>query len=103
MKTALRGYPELAADHILSSELRGELSRIIGDLIRQLDLVFEGSVVLGDKDAVVKRARAYHLLIEIALNLFGYERMLAGFSDREVDTSIHYIENALNRWECIER
>ncbi|MEM2739383.1 MAG: transaldolase family protein [Candidatus Bathyarchaeia archaeon] len=103
MKTALRGYPELAADHLLSPELRGELSRIIGDLIRQLDLVFEGSVVLGDKDAIVKRARAYHLLIEIALNLFGYERILAGFSDSEVNTSIQYIENASDRWECIER
>jgi len=103
VKTALRGYPELAADHLLNSELKGELSRIIGDLVRQLDIVFEGSVVLGDKNAVTKRARAYHLLLEIALNLFGYERILAGFSDSEVDTSLQYIENALSRWEYIER
>ncbi len=102
VKTALRGYPELAADHLINPELKGELSRIIGDLVRQLDIVFEGSVVLGDK-AVVKRARAYHLLLEIALNLFGYERILAGFSDSEVDVSLQYIENALNRWEYIER
>lgn len=103
VKTALRGYPELAADHLLNPELKGELTKIIGDLIRQLDIVFEGSIVLGDRDAIMKRARAYHLLVEIALNLFGYERILVGFSDSEVDASIQYIENALNRWENIER
>ncbi|MEM4461500.1 MAG: transaldolase family protein [Candidatus Bathyarchaeia archaeon] len=103
VKTALRGYPELAADHLLNPELRGELSRIIGDIVRQLDLVFEGSAILGDKDIVVKRARSYHLLLEIALNLFGYERILAGFSDCEIENSIRYIENALSRWESIER
>jgi transaldolase len=91
----LAGYPQLAADTILNNETPGALVRIVGDAIRLLNFEF-----LGDS---TKRKRAYQVLVEIALNLFGVESMRAGFSKQERKRTIEIIVETLRSWEIAER
>ena len=37
---ALKGYPKLAADHLLCEEMRGHLKEVVGNIVRQLNLEF---------------------------------------------------------------
>ena len=107
--TALKGYPHLAADHILHPEMRGKLVEVISGVIRRLNFEFRRNYIRPTdqgpvlKDRILKRARAYEVLIEIALNLIGLEGAKVGFSGEEVNTSLNYIRNALEEWEEIER
>jgi hypothetical protein len=103
--TALAGYPELAADHLLSREMKAKLDAILGDIIRQLGLEFQGSckegVVIDEAKAKV-RQMAYEVIIEIALNLHGIEATLAGFSVEEVGRALKRISYTLSAWEGLE-
>ena len=109
VKTALLGYPELAADHLLNPALKGKLAEVVGAIIRQLNLEFiASSPAAGDseeakREKVLKRAYAYNVLIEIALNMFGMERVWAGFSEEEAEEVVRLIKNAMAEWEEIER
>ena len=101
LRTALLGYPELAADHILNPALVGKLVGVVGSLIRRARLEFlkPGS----EEEVVVRRGRIYSVLLEIAINLFGMEKEWAGFSDEEANEAVTAIVNALEEFEDIER
>jgi len=104
--TALAGHAELAADHLLNREMKGRLDVVVGDVIRQLNLEFVKSTqATGALDEVKVRTRqmAYEVLAEIALNLYGIEGMVVGFSAEEVAKVLGNIEKALTTWEDIER
>ncbi len=107
--TALAGHTKLAADHILHRELIGKLYGTIGSVIRRLNLMFNSSKIAGEKseekvkDIIIKRARAYDLLLEIAWNLIGIESKRVGFSEYEVKESFNAIVNALKSWEELEK
>ncbi len=101
LRTALLGYPELAADHILNPALAGKLVGVVGPLIRRARLEFlkPGS----EEEIIVRRGRIYSVLLEIAMNLFGMEKEWAGFSDEEADEAVTAIVNALKEFEDIEK
>jgi len=107
--TALTGYPQLAADHLLNREMRGSLVETVGNVIRQLNLEFVKSELSPDDPVEVQRRkilvrqRAYEVLIETAVNLIGVESGVVGFSDEEVDQASQYIRQALGTWETLEK
>lgn len=106
VKTALRGYPELAADSLLNPSLVGKIAGVIGGIARQLTLEFEKFKWLEDvseEEKIVIRGRAYDVLLEIAINFFGMEREWVGFGEREIEESLRIIRNTLAGWENIER
>ena len=106
--TSLKGHPQLAADHLLNTEMRGKLAEVLGDIIRRLSLEFSkskpSSGEIAEKQAkkVMVRQRAYETLTEISLNLIGMEHHRVGFSDMEVDESLKHIIHALDTWETME-
>ena len=99
-----KGYPKIAADHILHKEMRGHLKETVGNAIRQwnfmLNQVF--SRELSDKD-IVLCSRIYNALINIALNLAGFEREIVGFSREEAEKTIGIVITALKGFEEEER
>ncbi|OYT61630.1 MAG: hypothetical protein B6U69_03240 [Thermofilum sp. ex4484_15] len=107
--TALKGYPQLAADHLLHPEMRGKLMEVIRGIVRRLNFEFRRNYLSPDDDQVTLkkkiliRARAYEVLLEIAINLIGAERVKVGFGERETETCLKYIEETLKEWEGIER
>jgi len=104
--TALAGYVELAADHLLNREMKGRLDVAVGDVIRQLNLEFVKSAQATgalDEAKVRTRQMAYEVLAEIALNLYGIEGMVVGFSADEVAEVLGNIAYTLTAWEDIER
>lgn len=112
VKLALRGYAKLAADHILHREMRGRLEEVIGNVIRQLNLLFTKAILRDagygetlDKDTrrVLICARAYEVLLQTALNLIGFERRIVGFSEEEVEGALRKIKETLTGWERLER
>jgi len=100
LQTALKGYPELAADHILYFDFVGKLVEIVGSLIRRARLVFMRSG--SGEEVIVRRARIYDVLIEILVNLYGMEREWVGFKEDEVKETEFIIRNALKELENIE-
>jgi len=106
--TALMGYPQLAADHLLNREMRGSLVETVGNVIRQLNLEFVKSEsspddpVEAQKRKILVRQRAYEAIIEIAVNLIGVESKAVGFSDEEADQASRCIRQALETWEALE-
>ena len=107
---ALKGHARLAADHILHKEMRGHLEEVIGNVIRQLNLLFTEAVTVergGTLEELKKRilvcARAYEVLLQTALNLIGFERKIVGFSEEEVQRTLEKIKEALAGWERLER
>ena len=92
---ALKGYPQLAADTILSTEVRGRLEPVVGGIVRQLNLTFV--------QTKSSRKECYETLIEIALSLIGLERKRAGFSEKESQAVLKEIIEALKEWEATER
>ncbi|HDD33752.1 MAG TPA: hypothetical protein ENG30_01225 [Thermofilaceae archaeon] len=101
VKLALAGYADLAADHLLNPALRGKLPSIVGCLARRLKLEF---LKAGDfEEKVSRRARAYDLMFEIALNLIGIDARHAGFEEGEVEEAISIIRSVVREWEEIER
>jgi len=109
VKTALKGYPQLAADHLLNTEMRGKLVEVLGSIIRRLNLEFiksKPSLNEGAEEQAGKiriRQRSYELLMEIALNLVGTESRRVGFSEDEVEEALKRIVYALESWEALER
>jgi len=104
--TALLGYPELAADHLLNGELKNKLTTIVSNIIRQLNLEFvksrqETSVI--DEGKVKTRQRAYEVLVELSLNLQGIEAELVRFSEEEVTRALQTITCTVEAWEETER
>ncbi len=109
VKTALMGYPELAADHLLHKEMVGKLKDVISAILRQSNLEFinarirEGDDLEVKKKKIITRYRCYRLLLEIFFNLIGIESKWVGFSDDEVDFSLNCIINTLEAWENQEK
>ena len=108
-RTTLAGEPQLAADHILHREMKGKLNKIVGRVIRQLNLEFVGNMS-GSKDSkevsrkkTQNRGWAYQVLMEIALNLVGIESRMVGFSRDEVRKAYEHILYTLEGWEDLER
>ena len=100
----LKGYPKLAADHILHREMRGHLKETIGNVIRQLNFKINHLLMQGKKEEIMLfLGRIYDALINIALNLAGFERKIIGFSDGEAERSIEIIREALRGFEEYER
>jgi len=106
---ALKGYTRIAADHLLHKEMVGRLEETVGRIIRALDIEFNNSVMKlargeDQKRQVLTLARAYDLLLQIALNLFGLEsRKIIGFPEEEIERTLDLIRNALESWEMAER
>jgi len=103
--TALAGHTELAADHLLNREMKGQLDVVVGNVIRQLNLEFvKGAQVGGALDEAKVRSRqmAYEVLAEIAMNLYGIEGSVVGFSNEEVTEVLGHIASTLAMWEYIE-
>jgi len=101
---ASKGYPKLAADHILHREMQGHLKETIGNVIRQLNFTLNHLLMQGEeKKTVLLLGRTYEALINIALNLAGFERKIIGFSDEEAEESIETIREALRGFEEYER
>jgi len=109
VQTALLGHTELAADHLLNPGLKGRLVSVLGHIARQLNLEFVKSridIKDGDeekKKKILTRGRAYDVLLEIAINLIGWEKDLVGFNDEEAAECLCIIKEALKTWESIER
>lgn len=102
--TALKGYPELAADHLLNPQLKGKLVEVLGSVTRQLNLEFVKSANYRDEKERIKiRALSYDVLIEVALNLLGLERVWAGFSEEESERALKIIKETVKSWEELER
>lgn len=107
---ATRGYPKLAADHILNKEAAGHLEIIVGGVIRQLNFIFNkvllgfsGANVLRDGKKVSLLARIYETLIQMALNMIGLERDIIGFPEEEAAKTFTNILEALKGLEGLER
>ncbi|MEM1558461.1 MAG: hypothetical protein QXG12_07700, partial [Thermoproteota archaeon] len=105
VKTTMMGYPQLAADSLLNPDLIGRLADVVGAIIRQLNLMFMEPIWVKKKmeDLIIQRGRAYDVLLEIAINLFGLEREWVGFTDRDVEDTLKIIRNTLSLWENTER
>jgi hypothetical protein len=101
---ALRGYPKLAADHLLHGEMRGRLVETVGNVIRQLNLAFNRSLLqkMDDED-IVLCSRVYEVLMNIGLNLAGFEREIIGFDEEEAEKTLRMISAALRGMEKLER
>ncbi|MEM2860292.1 MAG: hypothetical protein QXR40_06365, partial [Candidatus Bathyarchaeia archaeon] len=107
---ATRGYPKLAADHILSREVAGHLETIAGGVIRQLNFIFN-KVLLGVSAVNVLKngkkvsllTRIYETLIQMALNMVGLERDILGFSEEETAKTFTNMLVALKGLEDLER
>lgn len=107
---ATRGYTRLAADHLLHGEMVGGLESCVGDIIRQLNFIFNkvfcestGDEVAGDEKKVLLCARTYDVLVQIALNVIGLERDIIGFSEAETNSAYFKIIESLKGLEHLER
>jgi len=100
----LKGYTKLAADHILHKEMRGHLIETVGNVIRQLNFTFNYSFIQEKNErTVILCSRIYDALLNIALNLAGFEKEIIGFGNEESENTIKMIINALREMEEYER
>ena len=105
----LKGQTRVAADHLLHKEMVGHLEETVGSIIRALNIKFNTSMIKlagGGEEGkhVLTCAKAYDLLIQIALNLFGLEsRKIVGFPEEEIERTLKLIGNALESWERVEK
>jgi len=104
--TALRGYPELAADHLLNPYAADDIMEIIGQVNRKLHLqllwLYEDPGRAASEEGLVKIARIYDVLLEIALNLIGFEYIWAGLSADEREAALDLIIEELREAESLE-
>ncbi len=107
VKTALLGWSELAADHMLHFEVGDTLPALVSSLVRRSEFALRthtiacaGEGVIGDR--VARRARIYDMFIEAALNLAGCESDWARFEPSFVDKALSNIVGALKEWEKLE-
>ena len=104
----LAGHPQIAADHLLNPEMRGNLVDVMGNVARQLNLQFLRAGVRPEgsksefKKQVLERARIYELMVEIGLNLSGIEPKIIGLSGAECDDAYSIIVQALTTWAEME-
>lgn len=103
VKLALNGHDKLAADHLLNKEMVGLLSSTVGSILRTLSLKFYASRNLSQQESQLMRFRIYNALAQIALNLFGYERIIVGFNEDEVKASLEHILHTLAEFEPSEK
>jgi len=109
VRLALKGQTRVAADHLLNKEMVGHLEETVGSIIRALNIKFISSMIelaMGMEKGkhVLACAKAYDLLIQIALNLFGLEsRKTVGFPEEEIERTLKLIGNALESWEGVEK
>jgi len=101
------GQATLAADHLLFPEMSGILSKTMGGVIRELNLLFPLSApISSDTEGFLKwtvhfRQYAYEALQEMALNFYGLESRW--LNETEKTESIQYILAVLEEWENLER
>src|SRR5579872_6342664 len=88
---AFAGFPQLAADTLLTNESKGKMVSIIGETISKLEK-YSGESIENTRE---KSASA---LFEIALNLLGMERKRAGFSEKETTEALATIYSTLRAW-----
>lgn len=107
---ALKGHAKLAADHLLHREMIGCLEETVGNVVRQLNLSFNRAILeqaSGTKEqaemGIITCGRIYETLAQIALNLFGLEKKIIGYSKEEVERTLAKIAKALNDLELLER
>lgn len=108
LRTALVGYPELAADHLLHPEAASNLPMIASSIVRRATLLIEreglrGCEERGLEERVTRRARVYKAVLELALNLIGVERAWAGIREDCADLVLQSLVNTLEAWEAAER
>ncbi len=109
VNTALLGHPQLAADHLLNTDMCRKLVEVLSSITRRLNLEFTKAKPLPGEDAkketgkVWVRERAYEVLMEIALNLLGIESRRAGFSEDEMSEALKRIIHTLEQWESLEK
>ncbi len=101
---ALKGHTRLAADHLLHKEMAGYLEETVGNVIRQLNVVFSKALLeeTSGKGLAIC-ARVYDVLVNTALNLFGLEGKIVGFSDLEVGRTLSNLTQSLESLESLER
>ncbi|MEM1929138.1 MAG: transaldolase family protein [Thermofilaceae archaeon] len=107
LKTALAGHPQLAADHVLHPDASEILDATISALVRRIDLMvrsepLEGACSSEVERRIVRRARAYELLLNMAANLIGVERRWARISESAAERALSAIASALESWERCE-
>jgi hypothetical protein len=101
------GQTSLAADHLLFPEMNESLSRTVGGIIRELNILFASSRPSGSdtqetfKRKVLLRQYAFEVLLEMALNFYGLESRW--LSEEEKAESLQYILNVLAEWETLEK
>ncbi len=103
LMTALDGYAELAADHILHPEAAAILSEIVSGLIRRSELLIRDALDKRSNDDIATIYRIYNLFIELIANLNGVEVYWARLPQRDVDIALNRITHALSMWEALER
>ena len=108
LRTALMGYPELAADHLLHPEAARGLPAVVSSIVRRATLLIEREGLRGCEgreleERVVRRARIYKAALELALNLIGVERAWAGIGADCSDLVLRSLVSALEAWEEKER
>ncbi len=103
VKLALNGHDKLAADHLLNKEMIGSLDSTVGSIARRLSLEFYASKNFGPQESQLNRFKIYNVLAQIALNLFGYERIIVGFNEYEVNRSLDYVFQTLSELESSEK
>ncbi len=108
LRTALMGYPELAADHLLHPEVMRDLPAVISSIARRATLLIERGGLRDCsgrelEDRIVRRARIYKAALELVLNFIGVEREWAGISGDCADLALRSLVNALESWEAAER
>jgi hypothetical protein len=103
IQTAFKGHVKLAADHILNRGMIGRLEKTVGSITRKLNLKFYESRYLPLQESIIVRTKSYATLLNIALNFFGFERVLIGFSEDETEIAIDYIRRTLGEWEEYEK
>jgi len=108
LRTALMGYPELAADHLLHPEAARDLPAVVSSIVRRATLLIEREKLGGCsgrelEERAVRRARIYKAILELALNLAGVERAWARIGEGSADLALRSLLSALEEWEEGER
>jgi len=105
LRTALMGHAKLAADHVLHPDAAGTLGAVLSSLLRRAMLTASRERLDGGApvERVVRRARIYELLLELASNLMGVERRWAGIGREQAERALEAVTGALEWLESLER
>ncbi len=101
------GQTALAADHLLFPAINGVLSKTMGGVIRELNLLFTLAKPMGSetegffKRVIHLRQYTYEVLLEMGLNFYGLESRW--LNEGEKAECIQYILAVLEEWENTER